>query len=278
MTMTRKLREQATRQLRVELAFSQPANAIGLQRRREEGEGEKEKIYMIKSNQTTSWSPPFQTCGVSGVLFPAPPGPLGIVLNLESGSRVNNVKPESTMFGRIHKDDRLVEVNGQDVSEKTSTEIKGIFRGLSGEAPTSVVVLRRYPIPQPTMNMFVTPAQRCFPLAIVEYDHLVECLPTQKKLTNLTQMEWEQTIVGRRSFTTAFCKSILGVSFGSPVKPQTKKADVVPLLAGRFKKNPGWRTEALGLFIKRDLTRTLLLRTKDRTATPNRRKRGLAVL
>ena len=153
------------------------------------------------------------------------------------------------MFGRIHKDDRLVEVNGQDVSEKTSTEIKGIFRGLSGEAPTSVVVLRRYPIPQPTMNMFVSPAQRCFPLAIVEYDHLVECLPTQKKLTNLTQMEWEQTIVGRRSFTTAFCKSILGVSFGSPVKPQTKKADVVPLLAGRFKKNPGWRTEALGLFI-----------------------------
>ena len=62
-------------------------------------------------------------------------------------------------------------------------------------------------------------------------------------------MEWEQTIVGRRSFTTEFCKSILGVSFGSPVKPQTKKADVVPLLAGRFKKNPGWRTEALGLFI-----------------------------
>ena len=63
MTMTRKLREQATRQLRVELAFSQPANAIGLQRRREEGEGEKEKIYMIKSNQTTSWSPPFQNGG-----------------------------------------------------------------------------------------------------------------------------------------------------------------------------------------------------------------------
>ena len=57
MTMTRKLREQATRQLRVELAFSQPANAIGLQRRREEGEGEKEKIYMIKSNQTTAGAP-----------------------------------------------------------------------------------------------------------------------------------------------------------------------------------------------------------------------------